>query len=149
MSEVASVNPTDVPAATQTNVAKEAKVPGQAVKLSKKKALPDYTKSLLRIQVPVVVALAEKKQELGRILELGPGMIIQFDKSCDEMLELEVGNQKIAEGEVVKVGDKFGLRITKMILPEEHFEVVKKVAAARGEGPGARDENQARSSNPG
>jgi len=87
--------------------------------------LPPYTRSLLRIKVPVVVTLAEKRQRLSRIVELGPGSIIQFDKSCDEMLELEVGNQAVACGEAVKVGDKFGLRITAIVLPDERFSPIK------------------------
>jgi flagellar motor switch protein FliN len=86
--------------------------------------LPPYTRSLLRITVPVVVTLAQKRQKLSRIIELGPGSIIQFDKSCEEMLELEVGNQTVASGEAVKVGDKFGLRITAMVLPDERFAPV-------------------------
>ena len=76
-----------------------------------RREFPPYTRSLLRVRVPVVVTLAEKKQTLGRILEIGPGQILQFDKSCEEDLDLEVSNCKIAAGEAVKVGDKFGLRI--------------------------------------
>ena len=88
-------------------------------------ALPDYARSLLKIKVPVVVTLAEKRQSLGQVVELGPGSIIQFEKSCEEMLELNVGRQPVAVGEAVKVGDKFGLRITQIILPEERFAKVK------------------------
>lgn len=88
--------------------------------------LPIYCRSLLRIPVTVVVTLAEKRQPLGRILELGPGSIIQFEKSCDEALELEAGGRTIALGEAVKVGEKFGLRITSMIMPEERFVEVRK-----------------------
>ena len=87
--------------------------------------LPPYTRSLLRIRVPVVVTLAEKRQKLDRIIELGPGAIIQFDKSCEEMLELQVGNRPVATGEAVKVGDKFGLRITAIAMPDERFNVVQ------------------------
>ena len=83
--------------------------------------LRQYSRSLLRIRLPVVVTLAEKRQTLGRITELGPGAIIQFNKSCEEMLQLDVGGQKVATGEAVKVGDKFGLRINAMVLPEERF----------------------------
>jgi flagellar motor switch/type III secretory pathway protein FliN len=87
--------------------------------------LPGYTKSLLKIKVPVIVTLAEKKQPLGRIVEMGPGMIIQFEKSCEELLQLEVGDLKIAAGEAIKVGDKFGIRVSNIILPEERFGPVK------------------------
>ena len=88
--------------------------------------LPDYTRSLLRIQVPVVVTLAAKRQSLSSIVELGPGSIIHFDKSCDEMLDLEAAGHPIASGEAVKIGDKFGLRITSMRMPEERFSPIRK-----------------------
>ncbi len=87
--------------------------------------LSHYGRSLLKIQVPVAVTLAEKRQPVSRILELGPGSIIQFNKSCEEMLELVVGNQTVAVGEAVKVGDKFGIRLTSMAAPEERFQPVQ------------------------
>ena len=83
--------------------------------------LPNFSRSLLRIKVPVAVTLAEKRQPLGRVVELGPGSIIQFEKSCEEMLDMTVGGHPVATGEAIKVGDKFGLRITSIILPEERF----------------------------
>lgn len=89
------------------------------------KELSDYTHSLLRITVPVSVTLAETKQTVDEVIRLGPGSIIQFEKSCDEMLGLEVGGRLVAEGEAVKIGDKFGLRITSMVLPEERFAKVE------------------------
>jgi flagellar motor switch/type III secretory pathway protein FliN len=94
---------------------------GPAFVAPSSQSLPPYTRSLLRIQVPVVVTLAEKRQPLGRIIELSPGAILQFDKSCEEMLELFVGDRPIACGEAVKVGDKFGLRITSITPPDERF----------------------------
>lgn len=86
--------------------------------------LPVYSRSLLRIRVPVVVTLARNRQPLGRIVELGPGSIIHFDKPCDGTLDLEIGDHAIAAGEAVKVGDKFGLRITSIVLPEERFKPI-------------------------
>src|SRR5687768_6865111 len=83
--------------------------------------LPSYSRSLLKIKVPVTVTLASERQPLSRILELGPGAIIQFEKSCEEQLEMEVNGEKVAVGEAVKVGDKFGIRISSMILPPEHY----------------------------
>ena len=86
--------------------------------------LPPYTRSLLRIKVPVVVTLAQTRQKLSRIIEIGPGSILHFDKSCKALLNLEVGNQAVASGQAVQVGDKFGLRITAMVPPEERFSPV-------------------------
>lgn len=87
--------------------------------------LPLFSRSLLRIEVPVTVTLASKKQPVSKIVELLPGSIIQFNKSCEEMLELEVSGHPVAQGECVKVGDKFGLRVTSLILPGERFEPVR------------------------
>lgn len=87
--------------------------------------LPSYAKSLLKVAVPVTVTLASKKQLAGRIVELGPGSIIQFDKSCDEALRLEVCGQAVAEGEAVKVGEKFGIRVTSIVLPDERFRPLR------------------------
>ena len=88
-------------------------------------SLPPYTRSLLRIRVPVMVTLASKRQPLSRIVELVPGSIIQFNKSCDDMLDLEVAGHTVAKGECVKVGDKFGLRLTSITLPPERFARVR------------------------
>lgn len=90
--------------------------------------LPPYARTLLKVELPVTVTLAKKKELVHNILDIVPGAIIQFDKSCEKMLELEVGGQRVAVGEAVKVGDKFGLRITSMILPEERFKPIRGTA---------------------
>jgi flagellar motor switch protein FliN/FliY len=91
--------------------------------------LPRYARSFLKVQVPVSVNLASQKHTVQEIRELVPGAIIKFDKSCDELLDLVVCDQPIAAGEVVKVGDKFGLRIRNMILPQEQFIAIKTTMA--------------------
>jgi flagellar motor switch protein FliN len=83
--------------------------------------LPSYSRSLLKISVPVRVVLAMKKESVQDVVELAAGTIIKFSKSCEESLHLYVGDQEVAEGEAVKVGDKFGFRVTGMTLPDEHF----------------------------
>ena len=85
------------------------------------RSLPSYARSLLRISVPVSVHLASIKQPVSRVLNIGPGTIIQFEKNCEQPLTLCVGSQPLAEGEAVKVGEKFGIKLTQMILPGERF----------------------------
>lgn len=89
------------------------------------RSLPPYARSLLRISVPVVVTLASTRMSLQRILQIGPGSIVPLDKSCEDPLTLQVGNHDLAVGEAVKVGDKFGLRINSMVMPEEKFLAVR------------------------
>jgi flagellar motor switch protein FliN/FliY len=69
---------------------------------------------ILRIQVPVIVKLGERKLLLSEVMRLGVGAIIEFFKSSDEPLELMINNKTIAVGETVKVGENFGLRITRI-----------------------------------
>jgi flagellar motor switch/type III secretory pathway protein FliN len=94
---------------------------GESDRRSWLQCLPAYSRSLLKIQVPVTVTLAKSRQPVRNIVDLVPGSILQFNKTCDETLTLEVGNQTVAEGETVKVGDKFGLRVTSIVMPDERF----------------------------
>jgi len=81
----------------------------------------DFWKSLLRIEADVAVTLAHQKIPVERILQFVPGVMIQFEKPCDSPMHLELDGSPIAEGEVVKVGDKFGLRITEICQREERW----------------------------
>ncbi|NOY40661.1 MAG: hypothetical protein GXP26_02320 [Planctomycetes bacterium] len=83
--------------------------------------LPTYSRSLLNIKVSVHVVLATKKESISDVVEMAPGTIIKFDKSCDELLRLYVGDQEVAEGEAIKIGDMFGFRVNAMRMPKEHF----------------------------
>lgn len=67
---------------------------------------------ILRLHVPVIVKLAERKLSLSEVMRLGNGAIIEFFKSSDEPLDLLINNKVIATGETVKIGENFGLRIT-------------------------------------
>ena len=69
---------------------------------------------ILRLEVPVVVKLAERKLLLSEVMRLGVGAIIEFVKSSNEPLELLINNKTIGVGETVKVGENFGLRITRI-----------------------------------
>jgi flagellar motor switch protein FliN/FliY len=66
---------------------------------------------ILRLQVPLIVRLAERKMHCSEVMRFGVGAIIEFAKSSEKPLELLVNNKIIALGEAVKVGENFGLRI--------------------------------------
>ena len=79
---------------------------------------------LRRLPVPIIVKLAEKKLELGQLLAIGPGAIITFEKSCEDLLELYVNNQLYCRGEAVKIGEKFGIKICEVGSVEERASAV-------------------------
>jgi flagellar motor switch protein FliN/FliY len=79
---------------------------------------------LLNLPVNVIVKLAEKKVELGQLTGLGPGAIVTFEKSCEDLLDLYVNNQLYCRGEAVKIGEKFGIKITEIGAVEERISAV-------------------------
>ncbi len=87
--------------------------------------LPGFSKSILKVKIPVAAVLARGKRPIKMILELGVGSVVQFDKSFDSFLDLQVGQMNVGTGEAVKVGDKFGLRIHTIKLPKERFRPVE------------------------
>lgn len=70
---------------------------------------------LLALTVPVMVQVAEREMRIGSILQLCAGSIIEFETPADAELELYVNNQRVAHGVAVKVGENFGLRITRLV----------------------------------
>ncbi len=66
---------------------------------------------ILRIRVPVIVKLAERKYNVGDVLRIHQGSILEFSKNSDEPMELMINNKTIAVGEAVKVGENFGIKV--------------------------------------
>lgn len=80
---------------------------------------------ILDIALNVSVRLGRVEMPLGRVLELGPGSIIEVGHSVDDPVELLVNNKLIARGEVVVVEEKFGLRITEIVSQTERIESLR------------------------
>lgn len=74
---------------------------------------PDLQR-ILKLRVPVIVKLAERKISLSEVLRLSNGSIIEFYKSSDDALELLINNKAIGLGAAVKVGENFGIRLSQV-----------------------------------
>ncbi len=79
---------------------------------------------VMKLQVPVIVKLAERKIAMSEVLRLGVGAIIEFVKSSSEPLDLMVNNKAVGQGETVKVGENFGLRITRVGDPKQLLQAI-------------------------
>ncbi|MCA9040723.1 MAG: FliM/FliN family flagellar motor switch protein [Planctomycetaceae bacterium] len=69
---------------------------------------------IMNLKVDVSVRLAEKRVELSQLVAMAPGSLILFEKTCEELLDLYVNNTPYCRGEVVKVGEHFGLKINEV-----------------------------------
>jgi flagellar motor switch protein FliN/FliY len=69
---------------------------------------------LLDIQLPVVVRMGQTEMQMGELLKLTPGAILELNRSADAPVELLVNGKLIAKGEVVVVEGNFAFRITEI-----------------------------------
>ncbi len=77
---------------------------------------------LLDVDLEITVELDRKTMVVSDLLKLGKGSIIEFPKSAGEPLDILVNGRKFAEGEVVVIDDKFGVRITQLVSPKERLK---------------------------
>jgi flagellar motor switch protein FliN/FliY len=73
--------------------------------------VPTDLQTILKLSVPVIVQIGQRKLPLDDVLALGPGAILELGKSSEDDLELLVNNKPIGTGSAVKVGENFGIRI--------------------------------------
>ena len=66
---------------------------------------------ILKLEVPVIVKLAERKFNMAEVLRMQVGSILEFSKPADAPLELLIDNKSTGIGDAVKVGGNFGLRL--------------------------------------
>ena len=69
---------------------------------------------ILDLSVPVAVVLAQRDMPVATILEITVGTILEFEALFDSELSLEVASRSIGAGQAVKVGENYGLRVTKV-----------------------------------
>lgn len=70
---------------------------------------------LLDLSLPVSVELGRTSMLVQDILRLGRGSVIQLERLAGEPIDIYVGTRRFAEGEVVVLGEQFGVRITRII----------------------------------
>ncbi len=73
-------------------------------------------RALGNIPVRATVELGQTELSLKEILELSEGSIVELNRLAGEPLDLKVGGQLVAQGEVVAIDDSYGLRITNVVM---------------------------------
>jgi flagellar motor switch protein FliN/FliY len=74
--------------------------------------MPADLASILKIEVPLIVQIADRDMPVADVMSLAPGAIIELPKLADEELEIVVSNKRVGLGRAVKVGENFGIRVT-------------------------------------
>jgi flagellar motor switch protein FliN len=70
------------------------------------------------VPVQVSAVLGRSKMDVGELLKLGPGTVLELDRRVGEAIDIYVNNRLVARGEVVLVEDKLGVTMTEIIKEE-------------------------------
>ena len=81
--------------------------------------------ALLNIPLEVSVEVGSKRITLEELFSLKPTSVIVLDKMLTDTVDIKVNGRKIAEGELVVVNDRFGVKITKIVSPDERIKKIK------------------------
>lgn len=78
---------------------------------------------LMDLTLPVSIELGRTTMSVQEILRLGRGSVIQLERLAGEPIDIFVGDRRFAEGEVVVLGEHFGVRITRILSKKPVAEV--------------------------
>ena len=81
---------------------------------------------ILDIPVQLTVELGRTRIPIKHILQLAQGSVIELDALAGEPMDVLVNGYLIAQGEVVVVNDKFGIRLTDIVTPSERVRRLSK-----------------------
>ncbi len=81
---------------------------------------------ILDIPVQLTVELGRTKIAIKNLLQLAQGSVVELDGLAGEPMDVLVNGCLIAQGEVVVVNDKFGIRLTDIITPTERIRKLNK-----------------------
>jgi flagellar motor switch protein FliN/FliY len=82
---------------------------------------------ILDIPVQLTVELGRTRIPIKHILQLAQGSVVELDALAGEPMDVLVNGYLIAQGEVVVVNDKFGIRLTDIVTPSERLRRLSRV----------------------
>lgn len=74
---------------------------------------------VMDVPVELTIELGRKSVKISDVLRLGPGSVIELSKANGEPLDIYVNNRLIARGEAVVVGERYGIRLTEVLVNED------------------------------
>jgi flagellar motor switch protein FliN len=71
--------------------------------------------TLYDLALPISIELGRTSMTVQEVLQLGRGSVIELNRLAGEPVDIFVGDRRFAEGEVVVLGENFGVRITRIL----------------------------------
>ncbi len=73
--------------------------------------------ALYELMLPITIELGRTRLSVQEVLQLSRGSVIELERLAGEPVDIFVGDRRFAEGEVVVLGENFGVRITRLVPP--------------------------------
>ena len=86
------------------------------------KASAENLRVLENIEVQMTVEVGHTEIRIRDLLRLNEGSVVELDRLAGDPLDILVNGTMIAKGEVVMVGERFGVRFTEIVDPEKRVE---------------------------
>ena len=67
------------------------------------------------VPVQVSAVLGRARMDIGELLKLGPGTVLELDRKVGEAIDIYVNNRLVARGEVVVVDERLGVTMTEIV----------------------------------
>lgn len=80
---------------------------------------------VMDIPVQLTVELGRTRMPIRNLLQLAQGSVVELDELAGEPLDVFVNRCLVAQGEVVVVNEKFGIRLTDIITPSERLKKIR------------------------
>jgi flagellar motor switch protein FliN/FliY len=87
-----------------------------------KKHNPRTLDFLMDVSLQVSVEVGRARMTINDLLQMGAGSVVELEKLAGEPLDIFINGKPVARGEAVIVNEKFGVRLTDIISPEERVE---------------------------
>lgn len=81
-------------------------------------------KVLENIEVELTVEVGRAEITIRDLLRLNEGSVLELDRLAGDPLDILVNGTKIARGEVVMIGERFGVRFGEVVEPEKRMESI-------------------------
>jgi flagellar motor switch protein FliN/FliY len=104
-----------------TQMPEEAQTPAAGAEASSP-ASAENLRVLENIDVMLSVEVGNTELKIRDLLRLNEGSVIELDRLAGDPLDIMVNGTMIAKGEIVMVGERFGVRFTEIVDPEKRVE---------------------------
>lgn len=88
------------------------------------KGQPRTLDFILDVTLQVTVEVGRARMTIQDLLQLGQGSVVELEKLAGEPLDIYINGKQVARGEAVIVNEKFGVRLTDIISPEDRVETL-------------------------